>query len=70
MHDKFQRMYMDNDDDEAEVEQPKKMQIDKERIAKEVKGPEFATCPECGEKSLMFSGGCNSCTNCGYTKCN
>ena len=69
MHDKFQRMYMDNDDDETEVEQPKKVQIDKERITKEVKGPEFAVCPECGKKSLMFSGGCNSCTECGYTKC-
>ena len=69
MHDKFQRMYMDNDDDEAEVEQPKKVHINKERITKEVKGPEFAICPECGKKSLMFSGGCNSCTECGYTKC-
>lgn len=71
MHDKFQRMYMDNDDDdEAEVEQPKKVLINKERITKEVKGPEYATCPECGKKSLMFSGGCNSCVECGYTKCN
>lgn len=70
MHEKFQKNYLDHDVDEEEDIQPKKMQIDKERIAKEVKGPEFATCPECGEKSLMFSGGCNSCTNCGYTKCN
>ena len=69
MHDKFQRMYMDNDDDETEVEQPKKVHINKEQITKEVKGPEFAICPECGKKSLMFSGGCNSCTECGYTKC-
>ena len=70
MHEKFQKNYLDHDIDEEEDFQPKKMQIDKERIAKEVKGPEFATCPECGEKSLMFSGGCNSCTNCGWTKCN
>ena len=71
MHEKFQKYYMDHDVEEEEEEvQPKKVQVDKERIAKEVKGPEFATCPECGEKSLMFSGGCNSCTNCGYTKCN
>ena len=71
MHEKFQKYYMDHDDYEEEEEvQPKKVQVDKERIAKEVKGPEFAICPECGEKSLMFSGGCNSCTNCGWTKCN
>ena len=68
MHDKFQKFYMDNDEEEEEV-QPKKVQINKERITKEVKGPEFATCPECGKKSLMFSGGCNSCTECGWTKC-
>jgi hypothetical protein len=62
---------MDNDDEYEEDEiLPQKVQIDKERIAKEVKGPEFVTCPECGEKSLMFSGGCNSCVECGYTKCN
>ena len=70
MHEKFQKYYMDHDIEEEEEVQPKKVQVDKERITKEVKGPEFATCPECGEKSLMFSGGCNSCTNCGYTKCN
>ena len=70
MHEKFQKYYMDHDDYEEEEEvQPKKVQVDKERITKEVKGPEFATCPECGEKSLMFSGGCNSCTSCGWTKC-
>ena len=26
-------------------------------------------CPECGEP-LRFEGGCNSCPNCGYSKCN
>lgn len=25
-------------------------------------------CPECGEE-LKFEGGCNSCSNCGYSKC-
>ena len=69
LHDKFTSIYMDDDDDDEP--QPKvKVQIDKERITKEVKGPEYATCPECGKKSLMFSGGCNSCVECGYTKCN
>jgi ribonucleoside-diphosphate reductase alpha chain len=71
MHDKFQKLFMENEDDEEEVEHhPKKVQLDKERVVKEVKGPEFAECPECGKKSLMFTGGCNSCTECGYTKCN
>ena len=69
MHEKFQKYYMDNDEEDEEVP-PQKVQIDKERITKEVKGPEYATCPECGKKSLMFSGGCNSCVECGYTKCN
>lgn len=27
-----------------------------------------STCPECGTK-LNFTGGCNSCPECGYTKC-
>lgn len=27
-----------------------------------------AVCPECGEK-LRFEGGCNTCPNCGFTKC-
>ena len=72
MHEKFQKYYMDHDEDEEEEEeiQPKTVQLDKERIAKEVKGPEYATCPECGKKSLVFTGGCNSCVECGYTKCN
>jgi ribonucleoside-diphosphate reductase alpha chain len=70
MHEKFQKYYMDNDEEDEEEVPPQKVQIDKERITKEVKGPEYATCPECGKKSLMFSGGCNSCVECGYTKCN
>ena len=70
MHDKFQKLFMENEDDEEVEHHPKKVQLDKERVVKEVKGPEFAECPECGKKSLMFTGGCNSCTECGYTKCN
>ena len=68
MHKKFNNMFIYDDDDEVEHE-VKPVVIDKERITKEVNGPEYAVCPECGEKSLMYSGGCNSCTNCGYTKC-
>ena len=68
MHKKFNNMFIYDDDDSVE-EEPKAVILDKERITKEVNGPEYAVCPECGEKSLMYSGGCNSCTNCGYTKC-
>ena len=71
MQAKFQNMFGidDDDDDEEPAHEQKAVKLDKERIAKEVKGPEYSVCPECGEKSLMFTGGCNSCTNCGYTKC-
>ena len=69
MHDKFQKIYMDTDDEE-EVPHPKaKVQLNKERVVEEVKRPAFTKCPECGKESLMFSGGCNSCVECGYTKC-
>ena len=27
------------------------------------------TCPECGSTSLVFEGGCVSCSECGWTKC-
>ena len=68
MQKKFQTMFViDDEEEEHHVKQP--MVIDKERITKEVNGPEYAVCPECGEKSLMYSGGCNACSNCGWTKC-
>ena len=68
MQKKFQTMFViDDEEEEHHIKQP--MVIDKERITKEVNGPEYAVCPECGEKSLMYSGGCNACSNCGWTKC-
>jgi len=27
------------------------------------------TCPECGEKAVIYQDGCLTCTNCGYSKC-
>ncbi|MDR2125709.1 MAG: adenosylcobalamin-dependent ribonucleoside-diphosphate reductase [Prevotellaceae bacterium] len=30
---------------------------------------EGAICPECGSDSIIYSGGCLLCTNCGYDKC-
>ena len=26
-------------------------------------------CPECGEPSLIKTNGCDSCLNCGYSRC-
>ena len=69
MQAKFQKMFIDDEDEPHELTKKEPVKLDKERITKEVKGPDYAICPECGEKSLMYSGGCNSCTNCGYTKC-
>ena len=71
MQAKFQQMFMiDEDDEEEETHVQEAVKLDKEKIKKSVNEPEYATCPECGEKALMYSGGCNSCTNCGWTKCN
>ena len=70
MQAKFQKMFVIDDEEEPhELIKKEAVKLDKERITKEVKGPDYAICPECGEKSLMYSGGCNSCTNCGWTKC-
>lgn len=41
-------------------------EIENEVIVKEE--VTVSTCPECGAK-LNFTGGCNSCPECGYTKC-
>ncbi len=39
--------------------------IDKEKEEK----TDGLECPECHQKTLTMSGGCNVCTNCGYSKC-
>ena len=52
---------------EINGEQPKVINKEKENIKEENKGN--VTCPECKEKTLSMQGGCNVCTNCGYTKC-
>lgn len=53
-------------DDEEEIEIPKVKDIkkDKEKINKK-----FDICPSCNEKTLTYTGNCNSCVACGYTKC-
>ena len=30
---------------------------------------EHAECPKCGEMTLIFQEGCDSCLSCGYSKC-
>ena len=50
---------------EINGEQPK-VQNKKEIKIEDKKG---VMCPECKEKTLSMQGGCNICTNCGYTKC-
>ena len=69
MHKQFQKMFMSDDDEEEHFSKPEPVKLNKDRVRKEVNGPEYAICPECGEKSLMYSGGCVSCNNCSYTKC-
>lgn len=52
---------------EINGEQPKVINKEKENIKEENKGN--VVCPECKKKTLSMQGGCNVCTNCGYTKC-
>ena len=51
-------------EDDTKTYQPKNSSQPNQDIANS-----FALCPECGEP-LVFEGGCNSCKNCGYSKCN
>jgi hypothetical protein len=37
-----------------------------EFVGRQFEGEE---CPSCHQKSLIRSGGCNECTNCGWSKC-
>ena len=55
--------------DEEEVEIPKvnvKVQPIELKVKLNINSKNI--CPECGEE-LQFQGGCNSCPNCAYTKC-
>ena len=42
-------------------------EVDEPEI-KPVKKKQTAKCPECGGE-LVFEGGCNTCKDCGYSKC-
>ena len=37
--------------------------------ASEVENISFKLCPTCGEKSLKLENGCDTCMECGYSKC-
>ena len=65
----------DDDSDFTEITKPviKEVKEVKKELAKvENKTEPYQVtglkCPECGEP-LVFEGGCNSCKNCGYSKC-
>lgn len=47
---------------EKTVEKPNKNNDKKEELKGNI-------CPECGEPSLIKTNGCDSCLNCGYSKC-
>ena len=53
-------------DDEEEIEIPKVKDIKKDT---KIINQHFNICPSRGNKSLVYTGNCNSCVSCGYTKC-
>ena len=61
MHD---RLYCEDDEDEKEIDE-----ISTPVYNKKSNPNKKSLCPECGEP-LVFEGGCNTCKNCGWSKCN
>ena len=64
MYEEMQREICDDSDEESiketvVVKQPTKTNTSSSNNPK---------CPECGSE-LTFEGGCNTCKNCGYSKC-
>ena len=57
------KLFLNEEDDNSEEEI--------ESVAPNTKSTQTkkALCPECGEP-LVFEGGCNTCKNCGWSKCN
>lgn len=52
------------DDDEIDIPTIKEVKKDIKNV-----NEQFEICPSCGEKTLTYTGNCNSCVACGYTKC-
>lgn len=40
-----------------------------QKVAGDTDGPRRASCPRCGDRSLIRQEGCDNCTECGYSRC-
>ncbi|WOF75440.1 adenosylcobalamin-dependent ribonucleoside-diphosphate reductase [Parvibaculaceae bacterium PLY_AMNH_Bact1] len=40
-----------------------------QKVAGDADGPKRASCPRCGDRSLIRQEGCDNCTECGYSRC-
>ncbi len=40
-----------------------------QKVAGDTDGPRRASCPRCGDRSLIRQEGCDTCTECGYSRC-
>ncbi len=40
-----------------------------QKVAGDGNGPKRASCPRCGDRSLIRQEGCDNCTECGYSRC-
>lgn len=60
---------IEENDDEDCSKIMENQEIIKEVAASAVEEPKTFVCPECKEKTLIYEGGCCTCTSCGYSKC-
>ena len=71
-HNQFLEDFIDPDDD-TEIEIKAIRHTEKPALSapkKQEPDDYYMVCPECGEKALLKTEGCNSCMNCGWSKCN
>lgn len=53
-----------------EIEEQEKVEVKQEKKVEKVEVKyEKAKCPECGERTLISTGGCDVCSSCGYSHC-
>ena len=62
--------FTDGDCENDEIIKEKKNSLIKTVQPKEKKQTTYSICPECGEKMLVYEGGCITCKACGWSKCN
>ena len=70
-HNQFLEDFIDPDDD-TEIEIKAIRHTEKPTLSapkKQEPDDYYMVCPECGEKALLKTEGCNSCANCGWSKC-